>query len=59
MACGYQNNYIEMLLATGTKVEMGNGTKDLKNLADFVTDSVDDDGVVTAVGKFIGEKYAF
>lgn len=59
MACGDQDNDIEMLLAAGTKVAMGNATKDLKNLADFVTDSVDDDGVVTAVGKFIGEKYAF
>ena len=27
---------------------------DLKKIADYVTDSVDNDGVVKAVGKFIG-----
>ena len=59
MACGDQDNDIEMLLAAGTKVAMGNATEDLKKIADYVTDSVDNDGVVTAVAKFIGEKYAF
>lgn len=58
MACGDQDNDIEMLLAAGTKVAMGNATEDLKKIADYVTDTVDNDGVVKAVGKFIGEKYA-
>ena len=54
MACGDQDNDIEMLLAAGVKVAMGNATEDLKKIADYVTDSVDNDGVVKAVGKFIG-----
>ena len=58
MACGDQDNDIEMLLAAGTKVAMGNASEDLKKIADYITDSVDNDGVVKAVGKFIGEKYA-
>ena len=58
MACGDQDNDIEMLLAAGTKVAMGNATQELKNIADFITDTVDNDGVVKAVEKFIGEKYA-
>lgn len=59
MACGDQDNDIEMLLAAGTKVAMGNATESLKKIADYVTDTVDNDGVVKAVAKFIGEKYAF
>lgn len=58
MACGDQDNDIEMLLAAGTKIAMGNATQELKNIADFITDTVDNDGVVKAVEKFIGEKYA-
>lgn len=54
MACGDQDNDIEMLLAAGTKVAMGNATDDLKKIADYVTDTVDNDGVVKAVEKFIG-----
>ncbi len=54
MACGDQDNDIEMLLAAGTKVAMGNATEDLKKIADYVTDTVDNDGVVKAVEKFIG-----
>ena len=37
-------------------VAMGNGTPNLKAAADFVTKSVEDDGVVYAVEKFIGVK---
>ncbi len=58
MACGDQDNDIEMLLAAGIKVAMGNATQELKNIADFITDTVDNDGVVKAVEKIIGEKYA-
>ncbi len=53
MACGDQDNDIEMLLAAGVKVAMGNATEDLKKIADYITDSVDNDGVVKAVEKFI------
>ena len=58
MACGDQDNDIEMLLAAGVKVAMGNATEDLKKIADYVTETVDNDGVVYAVEKYIGEKYA-
>ena len=58
MACGDNDNDIEMLLASGVKVAMGNATDGLKNVADFITDTVDNDGVVVAVAKYIGEKYA-
>ena len=47
-----------MLLAAGVKVAMGNATEDLKKIADYVTETVDNDGVACAVAKFIGEKYA-
>ena len=57
MACGDQDNDIEMLLAAGVKVAMGNATNDLKKIADYVTETVDNDGVPCAVAKFIGEKY--
>lgn len=57
MACGDQDNDIEMLLAAGTKVAMGNATNSLKKIADYVTETVDNDGVPCAVVKFIGEKY--
>lgn len=53
MACGDQDNDIEMLLAAGTKVAMGNATECLKKIADFVTETVDNDGVCVAVDKFI------
>ena len=55
MACGDQDNDIEMLLSAGTKVAMGNATENLKKIADFVTDTVDNDGVCLAVKKFIKE----
>lgn len=55
MACGDQDNDIEMLLAAGIKVAMGNATDELKKIADFVTETVDNDGVVVAIEKFIGE----
>ena len=57
MACGDQDNDIEMLLAAGVKVAMGNATEDLKKIADYITETVDNDGVPAAVSKFIGEEY--
>lgn len=55
MACGDNDNDIEMLLAAGIKVSMGNGTEGLKKIADYITDTVDNDGVVKAINKYIGE----
>ena len=55
MAIGDQDNDIEMLKAAGIAVAMGNGTDSLKEVADYVTDSVENDGVVKAIQKFIKE----
>ena len=52
LAIGDQNNDIELLKAGGIKVAMGNATEELKACADFVTDTVDNDGWVKAVEKF-------
>lgn len=53
MAAGDQDNDIEMLLAAGVKVAMGNATPELKNVATYITDTIDNDGIVKAVEKFI------
>jgi len=53
MAIGDQNNDIEMLLAAGTKIAMGNAVQALKDVADFVTLDVEEDGVCHAIEKYI------
>lgn len=53
LAIGDQNNDIELLKAGGIAVAMGNGTEELKKYADFVTDTIDNDGFVKAVKKFV------
>jgi len=57
MAIGDQDNDIEMIKTAGIGVAMGNATQNLKDAADFVTKSVEEDGVVFAVEKFIGVQY--
>lgn len=52
LAIGDQNNDIELLKAGGVKVAMGNATDELKTYADYVTDTVDNDGFVKAIEKF-------
>lgn len=54
MAIGDQDNDIEMLKSAGVGVAMGNSTAKLKAVADFITKSVDEDGVVHAVQEYIG-----
>lgn len=53
LAIGDQNNDIELLKAGGIKIAMGNATDELKNCADFVTDTVENDGFVKAIEKFV------
>ncbi len=53
MAVGDQENDIEMLMAAGIKVAMGNAAQALKDIADFITLDVEHDGVCYAVEKFI------
>lgn len=53
MTIGDQNNDIELLKAGGIKVAMGNATDELKAVADHITDTVNNNGFVKAVEKFI------
>lgn len=53
MGCGDQNNDIELLTCSGIGVAMGNATDTLKGFADYITDTVDNDGVVKAINKFV------
>lgn len=55
MAIGDQDNDIEMLAAAGIGVAMGNATDELKKIADYITETVDNDGVACAVEKFMKE----
>ncbi len=56
MAIGDQNNDIEMVETAGIGIAMGNGTAEIKQKADFITDTIDNDGFVKAVNKFIWGK---
>ena len=53
LTIGDQNNDIALLKAGGIKVAMGNATEELKSIANYVTDTVYNDGFVKAVEKFI------
>lgn len=52
LTIGDQNNDIELLKAGGVKVAMGNATPELKECANYITDSVENDGFVKAIEKF-------
>lgn len=52
VAVGDAFNDIEILQAAGLSVAMGNAIDEVKQLADFVTDDNDHDGVVTVIKKF-------
>lgn len=53
LTIGDQNNDIELLKAGGIKVAMGNGTPELKECADYITDTVENDGFVKAIEKYV------
>lgn len=53
LTIGDQDNDIELLKAGGISVGMGNGTENLKAHADYITDTVDNDGFVKAIEKFV------
>ena len=55
MAIGDQNNDIEMVKTAGIGVAMANGTDEIKAEADYITDTVQNDGFVKAVNKFVWE----
>ena len=52
IAFGDGLNDIEMLQYVGTGIAMGNGHEKAKEVADFVTDYVDNDGLMKAMKKF-------
>ncbi len=53
LTIGDQDNDIELLKAGGIKICMENGTDGLKSCADYITNSVDNDGFVKAMKKFV------
>ncbi len=55
LAIGDNNNDIEMVETAGVGVAMGNGTEQIKAKAAYVTDTVQNDGFVKAINKFVWE----
>ena len=53
LTIGDQNNDIDLVKAGGIGVAMGNATEELKSCADYITDTVENDGFVKAVEKFV------
>lgn len=52
IAVGDSNNDVTMIETAGLGVAMGNATDELKGLADFVTDSNDEDGIIRVIDEF-------
>ncbi len=52
LTIGDQNNDIALLQAGGIKIAMGNATEELKAEADYITETVYEDGFVRAMEKF-------
>jgi hydroxymethylpyrimidine pyrophosphatase-like HAD family hydrolase len=52
MAFGDGGNDIPLIEYAGTGVAMGNATDDVKAAADYVTGTVGEDGVITALRHF-------
>lgn len=53
MACGDAGNDTMMIKAAGIGVVMENGKEDVKEFADFITKTNDEDGVAYAIEKFV------
>ncbi len=52
MACGDSMNDYEMLKAVGFGVAMSNADAEVKEIADYITESNDEDGVAKAIERF-------
>jgi len=52
MAFGDGGNDTAMLIYSGTGIAMGNAGDDVKEAADYVTSSVDDNGIPAALRHF-------
>lgn len=57
LTIGDQDNDIELLKAGGISVGMANGTEALKAQADYITDTVQNDGFVCAMEEFVLPDY--
>ena len=53
LTIGDQNNDIALLQAGGIKVAMENALPDLKQVADYITDTNDNDGITKFLDKYI------
>ena len=53
MACGDSPNDEEMIYLAGIGVAMENGEASTKEIADYITDTNDRDGVAKAIEKFV------
>lgn len=53
IAVGDGHNDMPLLLACGLRVAMGNAADELKDIADYVAPSVDNDGVADVIEKYI------
>lgn len=53
MACGDDSNDLDMIIKAGFGVAMGNATEVVKQEADFITMSNEEDGVAFAIQEFI------
>lgn len=53
MVIGDQDNDIDMFEIAGFSVAMGNGTEEIKKIAHYITDKVENDGAALAIEKFV------
>ena len=56
IACGDEGNDAAMIKYAGLGVAMGNAIDSIKAIADYVTDTNDDDGIAKVIDKFIFHK---
>ena len=56
MACGDSENDKEMIIACGFGVAMENATDDVKEVANYITSSNEEDGVAKVIEKFVLQK---
>ena len=57
MAIGDTENDISIIDAAGIGVAMGNATPDVKEAADYITCSNEEDGVAAAIRHFLPELF--
>lgn len=53
MTCGDSENDLAMIQAAGFGVAMANGTEEVKEAANYITDSNEEDGVAKVIEKFV------